>query len=928
GGVTPWNPGADGQINALAVSGTAVYAGGYFTTIGGEPRRNLAAIDFSGGVAGWNPNPNGTVYALAVAGANVCVGGSFGSVGGQSRSNLAAIDIMTGNATSWNPNPGGTVHALAVAGTNVYLGGSFTTIGTKARNRLGAVGITTSSATDWNPDADDTVYALAASGTAVYAGGRFNNIGGQARSRIAGLDPVTGAATSWSPNPSNTVRALAVSGLKVHAGGEFTAFRSVSRPYYAQFDLPETSYLLSYLAGTGGSVTGTKVQSVAHGGDGVEVEAVPAAGYHFLYWSDGVMTTRRVDTNVTGNLTVAAVFEGNPYTLEYTAGPGGTLSGETAQIVNHRSSGTAVRAVPDTGYHFVRWSDGSTRNPRTDTSDTGNISVTAEFAINTFLLTYLSEVGGSIAGESRQTVDYGAASAPVEAVPNPGYRFVQWSDGFVQNLRTDENIRGDLVVRAEFAVNLHTLAYTAGPGGALSGAALQTVAYGASGAAVEAVPAVGRHFVRWSDGVATARRTDANVAGDLAVMAEFAINQYVLSYAADVNGAVTGPTPQTVDHGQDGASVTAVPDTGHHFVRWSDGSTQNPRTDLNVAGDVDVTAKFALNRYTLTYRAGANGTITGTAPQEVNHGEDGAPVEAVPDTGYRFVVWSDGSAQNPRTDLNVTADLTVTAAFAVSRHTLSYTAGGGGSILGASTQTVPYGSGGTAVEAVPEEGYHFVQWSDGSVGNPRLDVNVTADLAVAAEFAVNTYTLNYTAGAGGAILGAAAQTVPYGSGGTAVEAVPEEGYHFVQWSDGSVENPRLDLEVTSDLSVTAEFAADSPEGEGEGEGEPPVPPTAEEARALLAAGLVAADTDGDGSISFAEAAAAVEGLTRAVFDELDANADGVLDRAELGLDAGDGCGCGCVKSDFSPAGLRKRLGDLFLAGLALGLLAVWGARRK
>jgi hypothetical protein len=40
--------------------------------------------------------------------------------------------------------------------------------------------------------------------------------------------------------------------------------------------------------------------------------------------------------------------------------------------------------------------------------------------------------------------------------------------------------------------------------------------------------------------------------------------------------------------------------------------------------------------YTLTYTAGANGSITGTSPQTVNDGADGTAVPAVPDAGYYF----------------------------------------------------------------------------------------------------------------------------------------------------------------------------------------------------------------------------------------------------------------------------------------------------
>ena len=159
--------------------------------------------------------------------------------------------------------------------------------------------------------------------------------------------------------------------------------------------------------------------------------------------------------------------------------------------------------------------------------------------------------------------------------------------------------------------------------------------------------------------------------------------------------------------------VTAVPNTGYHFVNWSDASTANPRTDTNVTANVSVTANFAINTYTLTYTAGANGSITGTSPQTVNHGANGTPVTAVPNAGYHFVNWSDASTANPRTDTNVTANVNVTANFAINTYTLTYTAGANGSITGTSPQTVNHGADGTPVTAVPNTGYHFVDWSDG-----------------------------------------------------------------------------------------------------------------------------------------------------------------------------------------------------------------------
>ena len=74
--------------------------------------------------------------------------------------------------------------------------------------------------------------------------------------------------------------------------------------------------------------------------------------------------------------------------------------------------------------------------------------------------------------------------------------------------------------------------------------------------------------------------------------------------------------------------MTAVPNIGYHFVDWSDGVLTAARTDLNVTANITVTANFAIDTFTLTYTAGAGGTIEGTSPQTVNYGADGT-------AGYR-----------------------------------------------------------------------------------------------------------------------------------------------------------------------------------------------------------------------------------------------------------------------------------------------------
>jgi hypothetical protein len=234
-----------------------------------------------------------------------------------------------------------------------------------------------------------------------------------------------------------------------------------------------------------------------------------------------------------------------------------------------------------------------------------------------------------------------------------------------------------------------------------------------------------------------------------------------------------------------------------------------------VTANITVSASFAINTYTLTYTAGANGTITGTTPQIVNSGANGTPVTAVPNTGYHFVQWSDGSTANPRTDTNVTANITVSASFAINTFTLTYTAGANGTIVGTSPQTVNFGANGTPVTAAPNAGYHFVQWSDTSTANPRTDTNVTANISVSASFAINTYTVTATAGANGTI--APASQVVNHNGTASFTVTPATAYHVVTPVGGScpagtlVSGTYTTGAITANCTVAVTFAPNPPD---------------------------------------------------------------------------------------------------------------------
>lgn len=358
-----------------------------------------------------------------------------------------------------------------------------------------------------------------------------------------------------------------------------------------------------------------------------------------------------------------------------------------------------------------------------------------------------------------------------------------------------------------------TARYLAGEGGKIEGMAEQILEAGADASPVTAQADEGYTFVKWSDGITTPTRTDKNLSYNLTATARFEKKRYVLRYETDGNGTIRGEAEQTVEHGENAASVTAVPNVGYKFVKWSDGVKTATRTDKNVAQDLTVTAEFEKKTYyTVRYETDGNGTVEGKAEQSVEHGKNASPVTAIPNEGYEFVKWSDGTETPTRTDKNVTEDLTVKAEFEKLSFTVRYLAGENGTVEGETEQTLLYGENASSVTAIPNEGYKFSRWSDGEKNATRRDMNVTHSLTVTAEFTKIQYReVTYRRNGGGTIVDLNTgeevfrYSVPYEDDAPPVKAVPYENRTFLYWSDGSTDPVRQDTNIRLPITVTAYF---------------------------------------------------------------------------------------------------------------------------
>ncbi len=138
------------------------------------------------------------------------------------------------------------------------------------------------------------------------------------------------------------------------------------------------------------------------------------------------------------------------YTVEYKASDGGAVSGETIQQVKSGESTTEVGAVANEGYEFVGWSDGKNDSWRWEDGITDNLSFTAEFKLREVFVNYDAGEGGYISGKTHQPMRYGEDGEAVQAMPLGGYKFIKWSDGNSDSIRTDCDIKNNITFTAEF----------------------------------------------------------------------------------------------------------------------------------------------------------------------------------------------------------------------------------------------------------------------------------------------------------------------------------------------------------------------------------------------------------------------------------------------------------------------------------------------
>ena len=583
--------------------------------------------------------------------------------------------------------------------------------------------------------------------------------------------------------------------------------------YYAIFTAETNEYTVTWM---NGSTQLEKDEDVPYGTAPSYDQAsdpTKAATAEFTYTFDGWSTDPNATSGtaeaslptVAGNVTYYAIFtaETNEYTVTWMNGSTQLEKDEdvpygTAPSYDQASDPTKA-ATAEFTYTFDGWS--TDPNAASGTAEAslptvaGNVTYYAIFTAETneYTVTWMN---GSTQLEKDEDVPYGTApsydqaSDPTKAATAEfTYTFDGWSTDPNATSGTAEaslpTVAGNVTYYAIFTAetNEYTVTYNAGAHGALVGASTDTVLYNEY---PDYVPGItedtGYDFIGWSsDGGTTLLDADGvkaiAVTGNITYTAYYEKEEYTVTFY-DYDGTVLGT--ETVKY-EDGATAPPDPDNweGHHFTGWD--RSFNP-----VTGDLDVTAVYAINTYTVRFFRADGVTQIGTS-QTVNWSDAATMLTAPGRVGATFTGWVlTGDDATVTTSLNNVRE-NIDAVASYDRIVLvvrfeDYD----GTLLGA--DNVLYGGDATAPTDPTREGYDFTGWS------PSYD-NVTDDLTVTAQYKIKVFTVTFV-DFNGTVLDT--QVVEWNTGATAPAEPAREGYNFTGW------DKEFDP-VTSDLTVTAQY---------------------------------------------------------------------------------------------------------------------------
>ena len=540
--------------------------------------------------------------------------------------------------------------------------------------------------------------------------------------------------------------------------------------------------------------------------------------------SQSVVNRYTFDT-LTANHTIAVTFATANYTLRYSSGTGGTVDVSSATVL-WGNDGPWVTATASSGaYTFVRWSDGSTQNPRQEANVQANVTVSAVFSSSIpYTITSSAGSNGSISPSGSTNVAFGN-NQTYTITPNSHYSIATLLVDSVTvspvSSYTFTEVIANHTIAATFALTQYAIVATATGSGSISPSGTTQVSYG-SDQSYSFTPATGYHVsalvIDGSPTTIASTYTFSGVSAAHTIDVTFAIDTFTINVGASANGTISPSSAQVVNYGSTPSFIFA-PATGYHVASVSvDSGTVATSTSYTfgaITAGRTLYVTFAIDTFTLSYNPGS-GTLSGTTPQTVAYGSSGTQVTAVAPTGYHFTQWSDLVSTASRTDSNLTSNKSVTASYAINTYSVVASTGAHGSISSLGTTTVNYG-GSANYTITPASGYAIdVLTVDGnSVPSPTTSYSfssITANHTISVTFTLITYSIVANVNGSGSITPSGTTAVGQGLDQDYTFAA-STGYHIlsvlVDGTSASNLSPYTFTNVTSAHTIAVTYAIDT-----------------------------------------------------------------------------------------------------------------------
>jgi flagellin-like protein len=577
----------------------------------------------------------------------------------------------------------------------------------------------------------------------------------------------------------------------------------------------------------GGTVLKDPDKPTYHYGDAVQLTASSYPGYAFAEWTgDLTGSSNPAGITVNGNMAVTAHFTQLEYTLTVNVEGQGSVSRDNPGPYHYYDL-VRLNATAEVGWSFSGWSGGFTGNPTT-VAISGDQTVTAYFTENEYTLDITVEGSGNVSKNPDQSTYHYGDTVQLAANAATGWSFSAWNGDLTGTTNPDSIlVDGNKAVTATFIINEYNLSVSfAGTGtGKVNDGVDHTSNYTQTctyGTVVQLIPTadVSSDFIRWAgDGAGSPTRT-VTMDSDKTVEVTFSLKQFTLTPSAGDNGSISPSTPVIANSGSN-QTFTFDHDVGYHVAdvlvdSFSIG-TPDSYDFTNVTANHTIHVEFAIDTFTIIASAGPNGTITPVGSVTVNYGADQAFV-VKPDTGYHVLdVIVDGTslgAQASYTFPSVTANHTISASFEINTYVINTFVGPGGSIDPTGPVTVAYGAD-QSFNITASLGYHIDNVVvDGELQGPISFYtfrNVTSSHQIWAGFAIDTFTITASTGAGGSIVPSGDVVVNYGSNQTfTINA--NVGYHVSNvLVDGGLVGAQISYSfnfTSANHTISALFAQD------------------------------------------------------------------------------------------------------------------------